>query len=174
MSAFIAKITFVLAYILSALTGFDYIGIPTHDLLFDYKNGQSPSIVHYLALKNVGPQKARFDFSSDMVWIKVAWEGHDINRFPEIEVQRSVNLLIEIDPRRLEDGLHQGKVKIMAAKVSGSDIYDSEEINVVLKKNYTPTPTPEATLEASRSSPKSTTSASKGRSFWEYIFDLFR
>jgi len=161
MGVFFGKLAFVAAYLLSALSGFDYISIPTHDLSFDYKTGEGAPIVYYLNLKNIGPQKARFDLSSSDSWLRVYREGNDIEQSLEIEMQAAIRLVVEVDPRRLQDGIHHSKITIIAAKPFYSEVYDTETVDVEVRKDYVPTPTPSVSPKATESQVTSTPRATE-------------
>ena len=142
MNAFLAKLSFAVSYILASLMGFDYIGLPTTDLTFNYQTNQSPAIVYNLTLKNVGPQRAKFEISSDSLWLKASREGYDPNHKPEVEANGAINIFIEIDPRQLSDGTHKAKIKIVATKplYTDSEIDDTEFVTVIVNKNLKSTP----------------------------------
>lgn len=156
MDSLFAKVIFLFSFLLASITGPSYIKIAQDSLIFNFKTGEVFPIYYYLNIQNIGPQKARFEVSSDVQWISVYREGSDF-AFVELPPQLAINFILEIRPERLPDGVNKAKVfiKVLDINLSVSQelVLDQVEVSITLNRNLVlatpglnPTPSPSLSL----------------------------
>lgn len=150
MDLFLAKISLFFSLVLSAFLVPGYIGLSVAELSFDFKTGDTAP-VYFLAVANIGPQKARFDVTSDDNWVSAYREGQLGATSVEISQTGAVNFIVTLHPQGLTDGSHQTKIRVKAVNPLGFGELESKEIVVTLNKNLTvlPTISPTATVTPS-------------------------
>ena len=157
-----AKAILSLASILSIVAGPNYIKIGPNNLTFDFKTGENYPIYYFLNVQNVGPEKERFEISSDVAWVSVYREGTGFI-FVELSPQAYINFVVEIHPERLPDGINKAEINLRVldidSLVSQEVVLDQAEVFVIVNKNFVPTPSPTIVI-SSIPSPTSTQSPS--------------
>lgn len=148
MDLLLAKISLLFSLVLSPFLGPSYIGLGTANLSFDFKTGDSAP-VYFLAVTNIGPQKARFDLTSDNDWVSIYREGLQGVTSIEISQVGAVNFILTLHPQGLADGSHQTKIRVKAVNPLGLEELDAKEVVITLNKNFivvnqisSPTPLP--------------------------------
>ncbi|MEK7154177.1 MAG: hypothetical protein AAB792_01330 [Patescibacteria group bacterium] len=142
MSAIIAKLLFPFYLLLGLISSSiypSYIQLGAESLTFNYKTGDSRP-TYFLSVKNIGPQKVRFDISSDVNWIFITQEGLDNVRTLELDVQNSVNFVLDIRTDLVGDGQHTGKITVDAVYLQDKSILETKEVAATLNKNFVPIP----------------------------------
>lgn len=141
MSAILAKISLFFAAILGLINP-AYIQLGATNLTFDFKTGDNHPIYYYLNVKNIGPQKERFDISSITPWIFVYREGLTTTTSVYLEREGAVNFVLEIHPEAVGDGVHSGEIIVNAVDVYDYSVIGTKKVQVTLAKNAViPTPT---------------------------------
>ncbi len=159
MDSILAKFILTIASIFAVLTGSNYIKVAENDLVFNFKTGGNFPIYYFLNVENVGPQKVRFDVSSNANWVFVYREGQSQpTDFVSLELPQNapINFVLEIHPERLEDKTHNAEISIKAIQLQDYSVLDTKKISITLNKNIqiTPTPTlPPAEAEVSIQTP---------------------
>lgn len=141
MDSFLAKILISLASILGVFVSGSYIQSGADNLSLDFKTGEQFPIFYSLNVRNIGPQGARFDISSDSPWLFVYREGQPGTNSLTLSDSAVVNFILEIHPERLADGIYESEVLIKAINLQNYEVLDSKTIGIVLNKNVVPTPT---------------------------------
>ena len=141
MDSILSKVILFLASILSIGLGASYIKIGVDNLTFDFKTGEIYPIYYFLNIQNIGPEKERFEISSDSAWVSGSREGTDYT-FVELPSQAYVNFVLTIRPERLPDGVNEAKINLRVldidSLVSQEVILDETEVSIVLNKNIIP------------------------------------
>lgn len=160
MDSLFAKLIFFFASILGLVTNPAYIELGAASLNFDYKTGQDPQIIHYLSVKNIGSQKARFVISSSVPWIQLAKEGTGFEKSADLETQTAVNFVLTIQTRDIADGSHNAEIAVDAQSADiFSNPYDSKKITVTVNKNVVPAPETATTTPSIAVSPSPSAAA---------------
>ncbi len=161
MDSIFAKLILLFASILGVFSGANYIQIGTDSLTFDFKTGENHPIYYLLNVQNIGPEKERFEISSNQSWVSVYREGTDYT-FVELPSQAYVNFVLTIRPERLPDGISEAKVFIKVldidSLVSQEMVLDETEVSIVLNKNIIPTLMPTEISSPTESIPAPTPS----------------
>lgn len=145
MDSIFAKLIFFLASILGLVSVPAYIQLSTTNIVFNYKTGENRPL-YYLNVKNIGPQKERFDVSSNVPWIFFSREGYDSVTSLHLERESAVNFVLDIRPEMVPDGSHSGQIKVEAADVYDYSVIDTKTVKVTLNKNFVPTAVPPETI----------------------------
>ncbi len=151
MSTIVAKLLFPFSMILSLISGSiypPYLQLGAESFTFDYKGSGLNRPYDLLSVKNIGPQKVRIDVSTDAGWIFITQEGYENVHTLELDVENTVNFVLDIRTDLVNDGQHTGKVTVDAVYLQDKSILDTKDVSVILNKNYIPTPTPTPTLIA--------------------------
>ncbi len=144
MSEVVEKLLFPFSLILSLVSSTiypPYIQLGAENLTFDYKTNDSRPL-YFLNLKNIGAQKARFNISSDVDWIFITQEGLDNTKTIQLDVGSTVNFVLDIRTDLVNDGRYTAKITVDAIYLQDSTILETKDINIVLNKNFIPTPSP--------------------------------
>lgn len=144
MDSIFAKTILFVASILTVLTGPNYIKISSDSLTYDFKTGDHAPIYYFLNTENIGIKKVRFEVTSFSDWVSVSQEGGNTSVKTNIELVQylPLNFVLEIHPERLSDGVNKGNIKVEAVDLGESTVLDSKEVNIIVNKNITETPTP--------------------------------
>lgn len=135
MNSFFAKIIFSLASILGLIGSPSYVQLGADSLIYNFKTGDNSPIVYYLTVKNIGPQKARFDVSSNKPWLFVYREGQPGAISVEIFQNAAVNFVLEIHAEQPGDGSNTAEISVNAVDHSSYAVIDSKKVAVTLNKN---------------------------------------
>lgn len=143
MDSIFTKLILFFASILTVLSGPNYIRLGADSLTFDFKTGENYPIYYFLNVQNIGPEKERFETSSDQPWISVYREGTDFS-FVELPSQAYINFVLEIHPERLADGVNKVEIKLRVLDIdslaSQEVVLDEAEVSITLSKNIIITP----------------------------------
>lgn len=145
MNLFLTKVYLLFSFMLGVVIGPSYIQIEAENLSFNFKSGGNYPIIKYLNVKNVGPQKARFDISSNVSWIDVFKEGDTGAVSVELAEQVAVNFVLQINAQQAKDGVNNAEITLNAVDLTSQaqTVFDTKKINVVLNKNVaSPSPSP--------------------------------
>ncbi|TSC90610.1 MAG: hypothetical protein G01um10142_357 [Parcubacteria group bacterium Gr01-1014_2] len=149
MDSLFTKAVFLFSFLLASIISPGYIKVAKNELDFNFKTGEVFPIYYYLNVQNIGPQKARFEISSDASWLRFYREGTDFT-FVELPLQAYINFVLEIRPERLPDGVNKAKVLMKVldidSLVSQEVVLDEAEISLTLNKNFVPTPSSTAAV----------------------------
>lgn len=144
MSTLVAKLLFPFSMILALVSGVinpSYIQLGAESLVFDYKTGDSRPL-YFLNVKNIGQQKARFDITSNVDWIFMTQEGLDNTKSIQLDVENSVNFVLDIRTDLVANGQQLGEIIIDAVRLEDKTILETQKVSITLNKNFVPTPTP--------------------------------
>ncbi len=121
-----------------------YIQLGTNWVSYDFTTGVSTYPINYnLYTKNIGPQPARFDISSDTSWVFVYREGQTGNTSVQVANESALNFVIEIRAEQAKDGISQALVAVNAVNLQDSTVMDTQTVTVTLSKNVSsPSPSP--------------------------------
>lgn len=144
MSSIFAKLSLFFASILGLVSAPAYIQLNTDKIVFNYKTGESRPL-YYLNVKNIGPQKERFDVSVNVPWIFFSREGYDSVTSLNLEKESAVNFVLDIRPEMVVDGSHSSQITVQAADVYDYSVIETKTVKVTLNKNFVPIPTPSET-----------------------------
>ena len=150
MSNFISQLLFPFSMILGLISGIvypPYIQLGAESLTFDYKTGDFRP-AYLLSVKNMGSQKARFDISSNVDWIFITQEGQDNVRSIQLDVQNTVNFVLDIRTDLVYDGQYSGELTVNAVENRDQSIIDTKKVSVTLNRNFVPAPTVTPALSA--------------------------
>lgn len=139
----ISKLALFLGLILSTLDGSSFIGLNTHNLNFDWVNGNNTPIFSYVTVTNKGDMSVRFDASSSSDWVNVYRESQPNVRSITISRGASVNFIVEIYPQNLGDGNFNSTINFNVVNKLDGVLLESDQVKVTLNKNYKPTSTVE-------------------------------
>ena len=146
--SFFAKLTLSFASILGLVSAPAYIQLNTASIVFDYKTGENRPL-YYLNVKNIGPQKERFDVSANVPWIFISREGYDSVASLYLEKESAVNFTLDVRPEMVTDGSHSGQVTVQAVDVYDYSVIETKTVEVTFNKNFVPTPSATPTLSVS-------------------------
>ncbi len=159
MDSLFAKVIFLFSFLLASIISPDYIKVDQNDLIFNFKTGEIYPIYYYLNVQNIGPEKERFEISSNQSWVSVYREGTD-STFVELPSQAYINFVLGIRPERLADGVNKAKINLRVldidSLVSQELVLDQAEVSIVLNKNIVPTESPEIIIQTLSPVPIST------------------
>lgn len=144
MDSIFTKLILSVASILGLVSAPAYIQLSATSIVFDYKTGESMPL-YYLNVKNIGPQRERFDVSVNVPWIFFSREGFDSVTSLYLERESAVNFVLDIRPEMVADGSHSGEITVQAADVYDYSVIDTKTVKVTLNKNFVPTPIPSET-----------------------------
>lgn len=152
MDSIFAKTILFFASILSIVSGSNYIQLGADNLTFDFKTGENFPIYYFLNVQNAGPEKERFEISSNQSWVSVYREGTNFT-FVELPPQAYINFVLEIRPERLADGVNEVKINLRVLDIeslaSQELVLDKAEVLITLNKNIVPTESPETATQIS-------------------------
>lgn len=148
MDSIFAKLTLFFASILGLVSTPAYIQLNTASIVFTYKTGESRPL-YYLNVKNIGPQKERFDVSANVPWVFISREGYDSATSLNLEREGAVNFALDIRPEMVVDGSHSGEIIVKAVDVYDYSVLETKTVEVTLNKNFIPTPLATPTLSVS-------------------------
>ncbi|MBI2670146.1 MAG: hypothetical protein HYX20_03310 [Candidatus Yanofskybacteria bacterium] len=141
MSSIFAKLVLSFASILGLVSAPTYIQLNTASIVFDYKTGESRPL-YYLNVKNVGPQRERFDVSANVPWIFISREGYDNVASLHLESESAVNFTLDIRPEMVADGSHSGRISVKVADVYTYSVIETKTVEVTFNKNFVITISP--------------------------------
>ncbi len=133
-----AEISVLFSFILGFVNGFNYIQVGPNSLSFDFKTGDNYPVVYHLNVKNIGPERARFDISSDTPWIFTYREGQPSAMSVDTTPGVAFNFVLEIRAEQAKDGVNESQVLINAVSLRDSSVVETKKISIVLNKNVTP------------------------------------
>ncbi|MBI4119845.1 MAG: hypothetical protein HY454_00045 [Parcubacteria group bacterium] len=145
MNSIFAKLVLSFALILGLVSAPTYIQLNTASIVFNYKTGENRPL-YYLNVKNIGPQKERFDVLANVPWIFISREGYDSVTSLHIEREGAVNFTLDIRPEIVADGSHSGQVTVQAVDVYDYSIIEIKTVEVTFNKNFVPTTLPSPSL----------------------------
>lgn len=145
MSPIFAKLTLFFASILGLVSVPAYIQLSATNIVFNYKTGENRPL-YYLNVKNIGPQKERFDVSSTVPWIFFSREGYDSVTSLNLEMESAVNFVLDIRPEMVTDGSHSGEIIVKAADIYDYSVIETKTVEITLNKNFVPTTVPSETI----------------------------
>jgi len=184
--------------LLGLAVGTLYIGTDMTEMNIDFKTGDEYPIKFEYHVQNIGPERARFDISSDTPWIFVYKKYESPKIAVEMLPNETVKWIIEIRAEQAPDGVHKKTVTINAANPLSSENYETVELDININKNVDepaespemteePTPTatigPISTIEPTPTSfisktptptPMDEPSTGARRSIWYWFWDLVR
>ncbi len=112
-----------------------YIGTDISEINLDFKTGDTYPIKYEYRVTNIGPERARFDISSDTPWIFV-YKKYEPGRIVlEMLPNETVKWIIEVHAEQAPDGIHEKTVTIKAANPLSSENYETVELDVNINKN---------------------------------------
>lgn len=145
MDLLLTKIYLLFSLMLGVVISPSYIQVEAENLSFNFNTGGNYPIIKYLNVKNTGPQKARFDISSNVSWVDVFKEGDTGALSVELAEQVAVNFVLQINTQYVKDGVNNAEITLNAVDLTSQaqTILDTKKINVVLNKNVaSPSPSP--------------------------------
>ena len=197
MNSLFAKFIVFFSMLLGIATSSLYIGTDISEINLDFKTGDNYPIKYEYHVKNIGPEKARFDISSDAPWIFVYKKYEPVRIAVEMLPNEMVDFVIEVHAEQAPDGVHNKTVTVKATNPLSSENYETIELNININKNIdktgtsleaTPTPTPTviasplSTVEPTpmlisktpTPTPMDEPSTGARRSIWYWFWDLVR
>lgn len=143
-------LTGALALILSFLSGSvqaTYLQLLPSQTEFIFRTGEQQfPLYSYLHVKNIGTQSARFDAASTVDWLMIYREGQPTAHSLTLPQTEAINFVLEIHPERLSDGQHSAAISVQAVDLRNTAVLDSQNVVIILKKNFSEIPTPTAAI----------------------------
>ncbi len=151
MDSLFAKLIVFVSLLLGIAMGNLYIGSSISSISLDYNEGDEYPVIYELDIENIGPERAKFDISSDTPWIFVYKEYEPVRTAVDMSPGNIVKFIVEIHPEQASDGVHEKSVTINARhpRVT-TELYETRIFEVNINKNVAATTvSPEPTKEPS-------------------------
>jgi len=153
MDSLFAKFIIFVSMLLGIATGALYIQTDISEINLDFKTGDNYPAKYTYSVKNIGPERARFNISSDTPWIFVYKRYEPVRTIVELLPNETVHFEIEVRTEQAPDGVYNKTVIVNAANPLSSEFYETVELDINIRKNVdevviSPGPTEEPTPTA--------------------------
>lgn len=136
MDSLFAKLIVFISLLLGFVTGSLYIDSSISSISLDYNEGDEYPVLYNLDIENIGPERAKFDISSDVSWIFVYKDYEPVRKSIDMSPGNVVRFIVEIHPEQAPDGVHEKSVTVIARHpLVTTELYETRVFEVNINKN---------------------------------------